>query len=610
MGDAHGRVGGVHATARRGPTSGTRRSGGRSGRSATSTSSASGSTVTVADDVWIRPWLSVTGTRCTRWGPPSCFMRRPHAVALQQEGDLVEAAHVGRVGAEHLELPAHAAGVALVHLEQVAGEEVGLLAALGAADLDDDVLAVVRVLRQQQQPAARPRAGRCRPRRRSTSARITSRSSPSSSVSISLAVARSPVRCAQLAAPPRRSARAPCGAGPPPGSGAWSASSVGVGEARLDVVVLPLEVAQPVEHRSEATADRRRDGTGWLRRCRQSPATGTSSAGSTQAGGERRVTGWASRAGTTSTRRASGASAARASAAAGTRSRSMPTEQATTTGAPVGRRRRRRRRRPGRAGWAGARRAAPARSSAQADAARVGDERGPQPALGRELVERVARGVRAGGARGRCRRRGASWLDRREVAVDAGAGGSRSAWPTPTSSTGRRSACPTSSAVDDAGDLEAEHLAAHDAVLDDHLEAGVDEQLGERGRRRRAAPAAAAARARRGRSDVPSTCQHRRAAWRTAAARRASDRRRRPSTSSVQRRSTPRRAAHARAGPSAASGLGVEQHPRRSAVDERGAAGERPTAGRRRPDCVATRARELGGEERRRAGSGVRAAIG
>ena len=55
------------------------------------------------------------------------------------------------IGPEHLELPAHAAGVALVHLEQVAGEEVGLLAALGAADLDDDVLALVRVLRQEQQ---------------------------------------------------------------------------------------------------------------------------------------------------------------------------------------------------------------------------------------------------------------------------------------------------------------------------------------------------------------------------------------------------------------------------------------------------------------------------
>ncbi len=42
---------------------------------ATSTSSASGSTSTVADDVWMRPWLSVTGTRCTRCGPPSNLKR-------------------------------------------------------------------------------------------------------------------------------------------------------------------------------------------------------------------------------------------------------------------------------------------------------------------------------------------------------------------------------------------------------------------------------------------------------------------------------------------------------------------------------------------------------
>jgi hypothetical protein len=37
----------------------------------TSTSSASGSTATVAVDVWMRPWDSVSGTRCTRCVPPS-----------------------------------------------------------------------------------------------------------------------------------------------------------------------------------------------------------------------------------------------------------------------------------------------------------------------------------------------------------------------------------------------------------------------------------------------------------------------------------------------------------------------------------------------------------
>jgi hypothetical protein len=29
----------------------------------------------VAALVWMRPWLSVTGTRCTRWGPASCLSR-------------------------------------------------------------------------------------------------------------------------------------------------------------------------------------------------------------------------------------------------------------------------------------------------------------------------------------------------------------------------------------------------------------------------------------------------------------------------------------------------------------------------------------------------------
>ncbi len=40
----------------------------------TSTSSASGSTATVAVEVWMRPWLSVLGTRCTRCTPLSNFM--------------------------------------------------------------------------------------------------------------------------------------------------------------------------------------------------------------------------------------------------------------------------------------------------------------------------------------------------------------------------------------------------------------------------------------------------------------------------------------------------------------------------------------------------------
>ena len=38
-----------------------------------SISSASGSTATVAADVWIRPPASVSGTRCTRCTPDSNF---------------------------------------------------------------------------------------------------------------------------------------------------------------------------------------------------------------------------------------------------------------------------------------------------------------------------------------------------------------------------------------------------------------------------------------------------------------------------------------------------------------------------------------------------------
>ena len=43
------------------------------GSTCTSTSSASGSTATVAVEVWMRPWDSVSGTRCTLWVPPSCL---------------------------------------------------------------------------------------------------------------------------------------------------------------------------------------------------------------------------------------------------------------------------------------------------------------------------------------------------------------------------------------------------------------------------------------------------------------------------------------------------------------------------------------------------------
>ena len=44
------------------------------GFSSTSNSPASGNTATEAADVWMRPWVSVCGTRWTRWTPDSYFM--------------------------------------------------------------------------------------------------------------------------------------------------------------------------------------------------------------------------------------------------------------------------------------------------------------------------------------------------------------------------------------------------------------------------------------------------------------------------------------------------------------------------------------------------------
>ena len=130
----------------------------------TSTSSASGSTVTVADD-GVDPALGL-GDRHPLHpvGAALVLHAAPHVVALDQERDLVEPAHVGRVGAQHLQLPALALGVAGVHVEQVLGEEVGLLAALGPPDLDDHVLVVVGVAGQEQAPAAPRRARRPWPR--------------------------------------------------------------------------------------------------------------------------------------------------------------------------------------------------------------------------------------------------------------------------------------------------------------------------------------------------------------------------------------------------------------------------------------------------------------
>ncbi len=101
---------------------------------ATSSSSASGSTATVAALVWTRPWLSVTGTRCTRWGPASCFRR------AQASGPFTT-----RVISRKPPMSDGCVARSLVHAGQVGRPQVRFLAAFGAPDLEDDVPAVVGI---------------------------------------------------------------------------------------------------------------------------------------------------------------------------------------------------------------------------------------------------------------------------------------------------------------------------------------------------------------------------------------------------------------------------------------------------------------------------------
>ena len=74
----------------------------------------------------------------------------PGVVALDEVSGFVESPVVGLALLDDLELPAAQGGVALVHLGEVPGEEIGLLATLRTADLEDDVAALVGVPRQQQ----------------------------------------------------------------------------------------------------------------------------------------------------------------------------------------------------------------------------------------------------------------------------------------------------------------------------------------------------------------------------------------------------------------------------------------------------------------------------
>ena len=110
----------------------------------------------------MRPDASVSGTRCTRCTPDSNFSLANTPRPCDLGDDFLEAAFGAFADRQDLGLPALLGGVALVHAEQVAGEQRGLVAAGAGADFEDGVVVVHRVLRQQREADLLRRACRLR----------------------------------------------------------------------------------------------------------------------------------------------------------------------------------------------------------------------------------------------------------------------------------------------------------------------------------------------------------------------------------------------------------------------------------------------------------------
>jgi hypothetical protein len=128
-----------------------------------STSSASGSTATVAAEVWMRPGPR---SRHALDAVHAALELQPaeHAVAGDRGDDLLVAAHLAFGDAVDLDLPALQRRVALVHAEQVAGEQRGLVAAGAGADFEDGRSVLVLVLEGPASgPTRAPSAAASRP---------------------------------------------------------------------------------------------------------------------------------------------------------------------------------------------------------------------------------------------------------------------------------------------------------------------------------------------------------------------------------------------------------------------------------------------------------------
>ena len=107
----------------------------------------------------MRPPLSVTGTRWTRWTPLSNFSRANTPWPVTDGDDFLVAAELGGAGRDQLDPPALLFGIALVHAEQVAGEQRRLVAAGAGADFEHR-----RRARRRHRAAAARAPARARPR--------------------------------------------------------------------------------------------------------------------------------------------------------------------------------------------------------------------------------------------------------------------------------------------------------------------------------------------------------------------------------------------------------------------------------------------------------------
>ncbi len=131
----------------------------------TSTSSTSGSTATVAVEVWIRPVDSVTGTRWTRWTPDSYLSMPKAPLPFDLEDHFLDPAEGGFGRGEDLGLVAQVLRVAHDHPLQLGSKERGFVAAGSGPYLDDGVLVVARVLLQDREAELLLQSVECLPRR-------------------------------------------------------------------------------------------------------------------------------------------------------------------------------------------------------------------------------------------------------------------------------------------------------------------------------------------------------------------------------------------------------------------------------------------------------------